>query len=59
MIVLDTSFLIDFFKGVPETRELIDDRVYAITAISFHEIIDGVKRAHARKEEEFFREFFS
>ncbi|MDD3978197.1 PIN domain-containing protein [Methanomicrobium antiquum] len=59
MIVLDTSFLIDFFKGVPETRALIDDRVYTITAISYHEIIAGVKRTHARKEEEFFRDFFS
>lgn len=59
MIVLDTSFLIDFFKGVPETRRCIDDRVYAVTAISYHEIISGVKKVHARREEEFFRDFFA
>lgn len=44
---------------MPETRELIYDHVYAITTISDHEIIAGVKRPHAPKEEEFFRDFFA
>ena len=59
MIVLDTSFLIDFFRGVPETRSCLDDEVYAVTAITCHEILAGVKRTHARREEEFFRDFFA
>lgn len=59
MIVLDTSFLIDFFRGVPETRSCLGDEVYATTAITCHEILAGVKRTHARKEEEFFRDFFA
>jgi len=59
MIVLDTSFLIDFFRGVPETRSCLDDEVYAVTAITCHEILSGVKRTHARREEEFFRDFFA
>jgi hypothetical protein len=58
MIILDTSFLIDFFRGVPETESCIGDEIYAVTTLSYHEIFEGVKRANARKEGDFFRDFF-
>lgn len=59
MIILDTSFLIDFFRGVPETKSCIGDEIYAVTTLSYHEIFEGVKRTNARKEGNFFRDFFN
>lgn len=58
MIVLDTSALIDFFRGVEKTREFMDEDV-TTTVISYYEILSGVKHRKARKEEQFFRRFFS
>ena len=58
MIVLDTSTLIDFFRGVEKTREFMDEDV-TTTVISYYEILSGVKHRKARKEEQFFRRFFS
>ena len=58
MIVLDTSFLIDFFKGKNMPLDIINSDV-ATTVITFHEIISGVKHKKAKNEEKFFRRFFS
>jgi len=58
MILLDTSFLIDFFRGVKATRDFVEDNV-AVTVITYHEIMTGVKRKRATKETEFFRRFFA
>lgn len=58
MIVLDTSTLIDFFRGVEKTREFMQEDV-TTTAVSYYEILSGVKHRKARKEEKFFRRFFS
>jgi predicted nucleic acid-binding protein len=58
MIVLDTSFLIDFFKGKNMPLYDINSDV-ATTVITFHEIISGVKHKKAKNEEKFFRRFFS
>lgn len=58
MIVLDTSALIDFFRGVENTREFMDNDV-TTTVITYYEILSGVKHRKARKEEQFFRRFFS
>ena len=57
MIVLDTSFLIDFFKGKNMPLDIINSDV-ATTVITFHEIISGVKHKKAKNEEKFFRGFF-
>jgi len=46
MIVVDTSTLIDFFKGLEETREFMDDDV-TTTIISYYEILSGVKHIKA------------
>jgi hypothetical protein len=58
LIVLDTSFLIDYFTGVETTRNIIEDDV-AITAINYHEIMTGIKNKQSRKEKRFFKHFFS
>jgi predicted nucleic acid-binding protein len=58
MIVLDTSFLIDLFKGERRTLSIIDSDV-ATTIITYHEILSGIKHKKAKKEEMFFRRFFS
>ena len=58
MIILDTSFLIDFFKGDEGTQEIIRTDV-ATTTITYHEILSGIKHREAKKEGEFFRQFFS
>jgi tRNA(fMet)-specific endonuclease VapC len=59
MILLDTSFLIDLFRGVPETKPCLQDEIFAVTTITCHEIPAGVKRTHARREEAYFRDFFA
>ena len=59
MIVLDTSYLIDFFKN-EELKNLIPDNDKpAATIISYHEIMAGIQRLKSPKEEKFFRRFFS
>ncbi len=60
MIVLDTSFIIDYVKGLDKTRDLIHGKYYVVTTvISYHEIMAGVKIAKAKREEKIFRKFFS
>ena len=58
MIVLDTSALIDLFRGGEEIRNIIGGDV-ASTAINYHEIFVGIKHHKAKAEERFFRRFFS
>ncbi|RLF95803.1 type II toxin-antitoxin system VapC family toxin [Thermococci archaeon] len=59
MIILDTSFLIDFFRGKEETLHVIADADVATTVITYYEIFSGIFHKKARKEEKFFRRFFS
>ena len=49
MIVLDTSFLIDYFRGVEKTLFLVDDKDIFVTVITYHEIMTGVKRKRGEK----------
>ncbi len=58
MIILDTSALIDLFRGGNEILKSLDADV-ATTVISYHEIYVGIKRQKARAEERFFRRLFS
>ncbi|VVB63332.1 tRNA(fMet)-specific endonuclease VapC [uncultured archaeon] len=58
MIVLDTSALIDLFRGGEEIRKALGDDV-ASTAVNYHEIFAGIKHHKAKAEERFFRRFFS
>jgi tRNA(fMet)-specific endonuclease VapC len=58
MILLDTGFLIDFFKGEERTQSIVGKEV-ATTVITYHEIFTGLKHRKAEKEERFFKDFFS
>ncbi len=58
MIILDTSYIIDFFKGKNRTIDLANSYV-ATTVVTFHEIISGVKHKKTKNEERIFRRFFS
>ncbi len=59
MIVLDTSVLIDYFKGENRSFDIIENSDAVTTVITYHEILSGIKHKKARKEEIFFRRFFS
>ena len=60
MIVLDTSFLIDYLRGVEATYDLTDEEnEIAITTVTYHEIMVGLKRKRSKREEKFFRRLFS
>jgi predicted nucleic acid-binding protein len=55
---LDTSALIDLFRGGDEIRKTIGGDV-ASTVLNYHEIFVGIKHYKAKAEERFFRRFFS
>ena len=60
MIVLDTSFLIDYFRGIEVTYDMVNEEdEVAITTITYHEILTGLRRKKSKKEEKFFKRFFS
>ncbi len=72
MIILDTAYLIDFFKGKKETLGAFEikeidaldisldfESDIATTVVTFHEIMSGVKHKKVKKEERYFRRFFS
>jgi tRNA(fMet)-specific endonuclease VapC len=58
LIILDTSALIDLFRGRDEILKVIGDDA-ATTVINYHEIFVGIKRHKSKAEERFFRRFFS
>ena len=58
MIVLDISALIDLFRGSDQIRDFVAEDS-ATTMISCYEIFAGVNHRKARREEQFFRRFFS
>ena len=59
VIVLDTSYLIDFFKNEELKRLIPDNEKPTVTIISYYEIMAGIQRLKSPKEEKFFRHFFS
>jgi tRNA(fMet)-specific endonuclease VapC len=56
-MLLDTSFLIDFFRGVEATRNLVGGEPL-VSAISYHEIMTGIRFKRATVEEKHFKRFF-
>lgn len=59
MIVLDTSFLIDYFRDENLVDCLPQGEKPAVSVITYYEIMAGVKRLKSPKEEKFFQHFFS
>ena len=58
MIVLDTSFLIDYFRDRELESWLPEGEKTAVTVITFYEIMAGIKRLRSQQEERFFWRFF-
>jgi predicted nucleic acid-binding protein len=58
MIVLDTSFLIDFFRDQSLQSYVPEEEKSAVTVISYYEIMSGIKRLRSKQEERFFQHFF-
>jgi len=54
VIVLDTSYLIDFFKNEDLKRLIPDHEKPAMTVISYYEIMAGIQRLKSLKEEKFY-----
>ncbi|MDT8357465.1 MAG: type II toxin-antitoxin system VapC family toxin [Methanomicrobiaceae archaeon] len=59
MILLDTSFLIDYVRDSSLAGHLPEQENSAVTVISYFEILTGLQRLRSRREEQFFRLFFS
>ncbi len=60
MIVLDTSVLIDYFKGKNKSFDIVvDSDDIVTTVITYHEILSGIKHRKAKKESTFYKRFFS
>lgn len=59
MIILDTSFLIDFFRNGDLASAIPNDITPATTVISYYEVMSGIKRIKSPKEAQFFSHFFS
>lgn len=59
MIVLDTSFLIDYFRNEELSSFIPDGEKACVTVISYYEIMAGIRRLKSPREEKFFRHFFS
>jgi predicted nucleic acid-binding protein len=58
MIVLDTSFLIDYFRDRELESYLPEGEKAVVTVISYYEIMAGIKRLRSKNEERFFQHFF-
>jgi predicted nucleic acid-binding protein len=59
MIVLDTSFLIDFFRDQALQSYVPEGEKAAVTVITYYEIMSGIKRLRSKQEERFFQHFFA
>jgi tRNA(fMet)-specific endonuclease VapC len=55
--VLDTSALIDLFRGSEKAEGFVDDES-ATTVITYYEIFQRLKHKKPRAEENFFKYFF-
>lgn len=58
MRIIDTSILIDFFRGVFPARDIIFETLPVISIVSVHEIYTGLKFHQKKAEVAFFSEFF-
>lgn len=59
MILLDTSFLIDYVRDPELARHLPVKENVAVTVISYFEIQAGLKKLRSKREEHFFQQFFA
>jgi tRNA(fMet)-specific endonuclease VapC len=59
MILLDTTFLIDYFRGRDNLEDYIENETGVTTTLNYHEIMTGIRRSKSKREEQFFRAFFA
>jgi predicted nucleic acid-binding protein len=59
VILLDTSFLIDFFRSEHLKDKIPEGEIPVTTVITYYEIMAGVRRTKSKREEAFFQKFFS
>lgn len=59
MILLDSSFLIDFFRDEKYASFIPENEIPVVSVISYYEIMSGAKRLRSKKEEEFFQRLFA
>jgi tRNA(fMet)-specific endonuclease VapC len=59
MILLDTTFLIDYFRGRDNLEHCIEHTTGVTTTLNYHEIMTGIRRSKSKHEEHFFRAFFA
>jgi predicted nucleic acid-binding protein len=59
VIVLDTSYLLDFFKREDLATVLPEREKAVVTVVTYYEIMAGIRRLKSYREEKFFRHFFS
>jgi predicted nucleic acid-binding protein len=58
MIILDTSFLIDYFRDRDLQSYAPDGKKAAVSVVSDFEIMSGIRRLRSKHEERFFQHFF-
>lgn len=62
MMLLDTSFIVDLFKGSDSAKSLLRElkgKNVATTVVSLYEILSGTHRLRLKEEEKHFSRFFS
>jgi predicted nucleic acid-binding protein len=62
MILLDTSFIIDLYKGADSAKPLVNElrgKSLATTTISLFEVLTGLCHRRLKEEERSFSRFFS
>jgi tRNA(fMet)-specific endonuclease VapC len=59
MILLDTTFLIDYFRGRESLEHLIENDTGVTTTLNYYEIMTGIRRSKSKREENFFKTFFA
>ena len=59
MRLLDSSFLIDFFRDEKYASFIPENEIPVVSVISYYEIMSGAKRLRSKKEEEFFQRLFA
>jgi len=58
MRIIDTSILIDYFRGVSPARDIFFENLPVISIVSVHEICTGLKFYNKEIEVAFFLELF-
>lgn len=58
MRLIDTSILIDYFRGIEMARSIICEKEPVVSTVSVHEILSGLKYLNNQTEGAFFRELF-